>query len=663
MKTLTDYKSRFKILKGGKISLVLSALICGTTLFGASIESIDGAPANAVSSDGTTIVGTSSNHAYYWTSEGGLVDIGSLGGLTANAYDISDDKSTIVGYSYNAATQMLAFMWTEAGGMVSLGDLAGGTTFSSAQAISGDGTTVVGYSSSAASGSYTESFRWTSGTGMVSLGTLAGGSYDGAALGVSYDGSVIVGYAKNASSNREAYRWTSGTGMVGLGFLTGGNYSRAYDVSNDGSVVVGYSGNSGDYYEAIRWEDGTMTGLGVLSGDVESSAYAVSGDGSVVVGYSADDDEVSTAFRWTEATGMQSISEWLAASGYTVSGWSDTTAKGVSDDGTIVTGYGVGPDGYGAFIAKATGGIVSVEDYYTSIESINSVSGQTISNVSTLLHGAHGHPGNRRAIDDKRIMWVAGDISSDNRHSTKDDGYVGEVGVSIKHTPNFTYSVAVGKMRGDSKLDYKGEIDNDGEYLALDADLRLLEDQDLYSTTMITYGENDLTIKRGYDNGETLTHSTGDTKQKFLAFKQRLQYNATSNFFPYVELSHIKVEMDGYSESGGGFPVTYNKSKENITDWRIGLDANFDLDESNRLITTLEGVHRVQAKGNGTSGQISGLGSFNMDGRDYDQNWMRATVGIEHTFEDKARFTLTFNRTTRGEDPQFWSGFNYSMPF
>jgi hypothetical protein len=259
-------------------------------------------------------------------------------------------------------------------------------------------------------------------------------------------------------------------------------------------------------------------------------------------------------------------------------------------------------------------------------------------------------------------MWFAGDISSDNRHDTKDDGYVGEVGISIKESPSFTYSIALGKMRSESKLSYKGEINNHGEYLALDTDIKLSKDLPIYSTTMVAYGKNDMTIKRGYDNSGTLTHSNGDTNQEFLAFKQRLQYQGKI-YFPYIEFNHIKVKTDAYTETGGGYPANYEESKEKVSDWRVGIDANFDIDSANRVITTMEGTYRVQEKGKGVNGEITGLGSFSVDGRRYDQYWMRGTLGIEHTFENRSRFTLTLNRTSQGEDPVFWSGFNYSIPF
>lgn len=652
-----------------KLSLVASLLLCNLSNLQAAQSTIEGvgdlsggtflSPAYAISGDGTTVVGTSNTlfveaEAYKWTQSSGIQSIGDLAGgdVNATANGVNYDGTVIVGESINA-TQTMAFRWTQAGGMVALGDLGGG--YSSARAISDDGSVIVGVSNS---GTNNEAFRWTQATGMQGIGLL--GAYTSSkAFGVSGDGNVIVGTSGNLGGNWEAFKYTQAGGMVNLGDLAGGAvYALANAASYDGSVIVGYSdSNLGN--EAFKWTQSTgMVGLGVLTGGSYSRAFDVNSDGSVVVGVAGISGGY-TAIVWSQSTGMQTLEEWL---GIPLTGWHDTLANGVSDDGNTVAGYGTGVNGQEGFVAIHSRGLIGINDFSSSLESINSSTAQSIANISTLLHGAHGHPGNRRAIDDKRVMWIAGDISSDNRHGSSDDGYIGEVGVSIKHNEQITYSIALGKMLGESNLDYKGTIDNNGEYIIADTDIKLFKELPLYSTTTFAYGKNNIKIKRGYDNGGTLTHSTGTTNEDFLAFKQKFQYQFEM-FMPYIQMNHIKVKRDGYVESGGGFPASYEASKENITDYRAGIDANFKLNEFNTLITTLEAIHRVQDRGNGVSGQISGLGSFNIDGREYDQDWMRATVGVEHTFMDKSRFTLTLNRTSRGEDPVFWSGFNYSMPF
>ena len=142
---------------------------------------------------------------------------------------------------------------------------------------------------------------------MVGLGDLAGGSFSSFANGVSADGLVVVG-GSNSASGSEAFRWTSGGGMVGLGDLAGGIFnSNARGVSADGSVVVG----------------GSFTASG------------------------------QEAFIWDAINGMQNLQAVLEGQlSLNLTGWTLTTAFGVSADGTTIAGQGINPFGdTEAFIA------------------------------------------------------------------------------------------------------------------------------------------------------------------------------------------------------------------------------------------------------------------------------------------------------------------------
>jgi len=623
--------------------------------------------AGAISADGTTVVGRSddgSHKAYSWTAAGGMVSLGTLGGTSSKANGINDDGSVIVGQSALAGGAYRAFHWTSGAGMVSLGVLTGGT-WSEATAVSGDGLTVVGSSESSDSGAYAESFRWTVGGGMVSLGTLTGGINQGEALDVNSDGSVIVGQSLNASSVKEAYRWTSGTGMVGLGYLAGGSqYSEAYGVSADGSVVIGESDN-GSVTEAFRWEGGTMTGLGFLSGSSSSHARGVNSDGSVVVGYLENSEgDTNGAFRWSESTGMLSLASWL---GLSLTGWSEMAAFDVSDDGEIIVGDGFISGNKETFIARYGSGVIATTAFTQSLASAGSVASQGVSSVNTIMHGAHGHPGAKRALDAKRSMWVAGDVAHDKRHDSKDDFQVAEVGVSYHYNENLAFSAALGKTWGKSTLLYDGNTQSDGQYIAIDTDIKLPVALPLYVTMTYLHGQSDIDIKRGYENAGTNDASLATTRQIIDAARLRLQYQEAKNIYslaihPYIEYNVASVTTDGYTETGGGFPTIYNESKETLHDYRIGADADYELNEKNRLILTLEAVRRQEAQGKGSSGQIIGLSTFATDGRSYDQNWIRSTLGIEHALKS-GKFTLTLNSSSEGEDPQYWAGLNYTVAF
>jgi len=277
--------------------------------------------AEAASADGSVVVGRSGRSAFRWES-GSIMPLcqsgggggGSGGSSGGTALDVSADGSVVL-------STCGTFRWTEAGDLVQLDRPGGG-------GLSADGSVVVGVS---------RSFRHP-------------GSAPEGCPPVRIDDPPIT---------REAFRWEL-TGscdphgpdnpcMVGLGDLPGGAFdSEATDVSADGSVVVGKS-QSDLCSEAFRWEDGVMAGLGTVTDGGESTAHAVSADGSVVVGDSIGGVypfSTIEAFVWTERAEMRSVRNVLVDEfGLDLTGWTLTSALGVSDDGLTIMGNGINPDG------------------------------------------------------------------------------------------------------------------------------------------------------------------------------------------------------------------------------------------------------------------------------------------------------------------------------
>src|SRR4030095_7335468 len=67
-------------------------------------------------------------HAFVWTSSGGMVDLGTLGGPSSAAAAVNQ-SGHVVGWAQTAGTPLdknwRAFLWTAASGMVNLGTLGG----------------------------------------------------------------------------------------------------------------------------------------------------------------------------------------------------------------------------------------------------------------------------------------------------------------------------------------------------------------------------------------------------------------------------------------------------------------------------------------------------------------------------------------------------------
>jgi probable HAF family extracellular repeat protein len=312
-----------------------------------------------VSADGTVVVGINSssfavtNQAFRWTAAGGMIGLGYLPGDSQSvSAAVNADGSVVAGYSTSGIAGRFpqAIRRTGPGGLIGLGYLSG-YNGSTAAGVSADGSVVVGISYINEMCCDTQAVRWTAAGGMVGLGSVSGYYRVSFATGVNADGSVVVGFSNTGIPGPgpvQAFRWSAGGGMVGLGYLPGGNKSFANAVNADGSVVVGAANAPGGAYlhqEASRWTQASgMAGLGFLTGGNYSEARAVNADGTVVVGVS-DTGPNTEAFRWTQTGSMQSVQAVLTAKGVRTTGWTLTSAQGVSADGQVIVGVGVDPNG------------------------------------------------------------------------------------------------------------------------------------------------------------------------------------------------------------------------------------------------------------------------------------------------------------------------------
>jgi probable HAF family extracellular repeat protein len=350
-----------------------------------------GAAVNALSADGSAVVGTNNGHAFRWTATSGAVDLGAPPGFDqSSGLAVSANGSVVVGASNPSGGFAHPVLWTAATGMVDLGlfpnDLSGG-----AIGVSADGSAAMGFSVDKCCTSSPLAFRWTAATGLVRIG-LFPGSISSVPTGISADGSVVVGTTNGVI----AFRWTAATGTVNLGNLPGEVAAQALGVSANGSAVVGKSCATTGFQgcHAFLWTAaGGMVDLGLLPGDTIAQATMVSADGSTVVGTSSPSNgtpihlfrwtaatglvdlgglpgQVSaffkglssdgsvvfgligiqnpghnTPFRWTAATGVQAVQDLLAQSGANLTGWTLTGAAGLSADGNTMTGTGTDPTG------------------------------------------------------------------------------------------------------------------------------------------------------------------------------------------------------------------------------------------------------------------------------------------------------------------------------
>jgi probable HAF family extracellular repeat protein len=236
-------------------------------------------------------------HAFRWA--GGIVDLGTLGGVRSAAIDVSADGSVVVGDS-------------------------GVDPFAVDPALD------------------SHAFRWSGGS-MTDLGTL-GGTTSGASA-VTPDGFIVIGGSEVGDGTSQGFIWSEEAGMFGLGTL-GGSFSSADAVSDDGTIVVGLSSIPGDIATLpYRWTypeiidglaAGGMVSLGTLGGSA-SGAVRLSANGSVAAGSCGlIGDIVSHAFRWTEATGMADLNTLLSDAGIDMTGIELNEVTAIAANGQIM---------------------------------------------------------------------------------------------------------------------------------------------------------------------------------------------------------------------------------------------------------------------------------------------------------------------------------------
>jgi len=338
-------------------AICVAALCAGfVSVEGATITGLGFVPgrpavshATAISADGTTVVGygwtepsnSTAQHAFRWSTTTGMEDIH---GAVVSDFDeseadaVSADGSVVVGRK-----NFVAFRWTRAGGVVSLGDLPGGPTISTARAVSADGSLVFG---SGYVDSGFRAFKWTDANGMVEIAALEH------IYGCSGDGKVAIGNAYPS-----AMRWQEGAALLALGdFGACTNYGGSFGaaVSRDGKVLIGHAypkGGSCDFFDeafdGFRWTtEGGLQQLGRFNGGFGGTPEAVSADGMLIGGLTYFFDEGAVGLLWDASGRAWKAWDVLAAQGVDLSHWKTIKeVAGISDDGLVLAGYGLNVDG------------------------------------------------------------------------------------------------------------------------------------------------------------------------------------------------------------------------------------------------------------------------------------------------------------------------------
>lgn len=193
-----------------------------------------------------------------------LTDLGTLGGLSAQAHDIND-AGEIVGGSTNSALRSHAFLWRD-GSMTDLGTLGGNHSEAAAMSDAGH---VVGRSQIS-----TSRYHATLWSGGATTDLTPSSDY-AMAYGVNDSGQVV-----GNMDNWKGFHWQNGV-MTVLGDL-GGGCSNAADINDVGHIVGSSCSTPGTPQHATLWKNGAIIDLGLAPGMEDSGAAAINSVGQIV---------------------------------------------------------------------------------------------------------------------------------------------------------------------------------------------------------------------------------------------------------------------------------------------------------------------------------------------------------------------------------------------
>lgn len=329
----------------------------------------------------------------------------------------------------------------------------------------------------------------------------------------------------------------------------------------------------------------------------------------------------------------------------------------------------VAPDGTALFARTGSGAIEPAHIANTlRVTSVGSSS--ALSAIGTVPNGAHSRPLQYRAEPGRGTMWVAGDLGQDN-HANRDGNFVlGEVGMGY----NFGFvqiNASLGQTKTHQNTLLGGRANTDGNYVLAEALLPLAQSDIDRARLWLTLGSyfhwGDAKIRRGYLNFGVPDSSSGspNTHAWGLRIRFDLENAVSAGSFalsPYADLSSGVLRMNGYTETGGGFPARFDARRETQSEVRLGTHAAYRLTADTRLVGLLEAAHRLQKHTSRTSGEVVGMFSFNLLGENTRQDWLRSGLGLEQHIGG-GTLSAMLNLTTKGSAPNAWLALSYQIGF
>ena len=406
------------------------------------------------------------------------------------------------------------------------------------------------------------------------------------------------------------------------------------------------------------FRDFYSSGTGLNSATLTISGTGTSRDGT----WTAANGHFTMIVFGSYNNGADITQEMVAQGGGTFNGWLHFLS---GTEGNIVnpsTGYITAADGMTpllklTFLGLGTPtptGVSDVAAWMSSIDNQNRIytNGATLAGLP--LEGAHHRP----MLSFDRMgktsqAWATGDFGSSSR--TRDVHVTsGEAGINWNLGKSFLVGVAGGHAVQNQDLAFGGSSATKGDFFIGELDYRPEGTQWIVSLLGMV-GSWESKTNRGYTSGASLDSSNGvaDT----ITRSARLRVDAPSlatfggfGFAPYASYTVTQTVVGAYTETGGGFPASFNEQEHNATEARLGVTASKDLSEKTKLLLSVEGIHRFDGVGPSLTGQdVTGGVSFDLPGTAPRPDCVRFGFDVDHKLSADTLLNVSAHVSTVGE--------------
>ena len=399
------------------------------------------------------------------------------------------------------------------------------------------------------------------------------------------------------------------------------------------------------------------------SSGLNSLTLTISGTGTSRDGtYTAAGGHINTVVFGAFGNGADLTQEMVAQGGGTFNGWlhflSGSAGSIVQPSfGYVTAAGGMTPLLKLTFLGLGTPTPSGVSDIVTWISSINGqnriyATGSTLAGLP--LEGAHHRPMlSFDRMGKESQAWATGDFGSTSR--TRDVHVTsGEAGINWNVGKTMLFGIAGGHAVQNADLAFGGSSATGGDFFIAELDYRPEGTQWIVSLLGMV-GSWESKTNRGYTNGPSIDFSNGVADTITRSARLRVDAPAVATFggfgfAPFASYTVTQTVVGAYTETGGGFPASFNEQEHNATEARLGVTASKDLSEKTKLLLSVEGIHRFDGVGPSLTGQdVTGGVSFDLPGTAPRPDCVRFGFDVDHKLSADTLLNVSAHVSTVGE--------------